>query len=312
MMETEIAVVGAGPAGLSAALEASLAGAKVTIIDEYIRPGGQYFKQPPAAFKLLDRSAMGRDYDRGLELMKRVEQGKIELLSDTLVWGALESGVLEIYGRGECERLKAQRIIVATGAYDRPMAFPGWTLPGVITAGYVDKPASDLVVRLLELARLPLSGLGQAGRVRPWLGVTDARLFRELLQPGERSAVFKIQSPSADRFKGDLAVHFFYLNVGRTDHPWVVRVEIPAWVADHPASVALLHATVVYQSRLLGARPYPYALHRAHEVAVVTLAEKDQLEEMMIAEMIGRGLPPGEKSYKQNAKDLQGRTKHKP
>lgn len=135
MFETEIAVVGAGPAGLSAALEASTVGAKVTIIDEYARPGGQYFKQPPAAFKVLDHSAMGRDYDRGVEMMKRAESGRIEILSDTLVWGALEPGVLEIYGQGECQRVRYERLVVAAGAYDRPIAFPGWTLPGVITAG---------------------------------------------------------------------------------------------------------------------------------------------------------------------------------
>ena len=182
---------------------------------------------------------------------------------------------------------------------------------GVITAGYVDKPASDLVVRLLELARLPAADLKQAGRRRSWLGVTDASLFRELLDPGERSAVFKIQSTSAASFKGALALHFFYLNVGRPDHPWIVRVEIPAWVAADPGCVELLHATVVYQSQLLGARPYPYALHRAHEVAVVSLAEKDQLEQMMIAEMLAHGLAPGEKSNKQTAKDLQGRTRYR-
>ncbi len=135
MLETEVVVVGAGPAGLSAALQASLAGAAVTIVDEYARPGGQYFKQPPPAFTLLDRSAMGRDYQAGVELMTRVEQGKVEVLTDTLVWGAFEPGILEIYREGKCQRIRAERTVVATGAYDRPIAFPGWTLPGVITAG---------------------------------------------------------------------------------------------------------------------------------------------------------------------------------
>jgi thioredoxin reductase len=135
MLETAVVVVGAGPAGLSAALHASQAGARVAVVDEYARPGGQYFKQPPAAFRVLDRSAMGRDYRSGLDLMARLEQGKIELLTDTLVWGAFEPGVLEVYRRGECGQVKGARTIIATGAYDRPMAFPGWTLPGVMTAG---------------------------------------------------------------------------------------------------------------------------------------------------------------------------------
>ncbi len=135
MIDTEVAVVGAGPAGISAALQASLAGARVTLIDEYAHPGGQYFKQVPATFKLLDSSAMGRDYNAGQELLNRIQQGQIDILADTLVWAALEPDILDIYRHGECERVRAQRIVVATGAYDRPIAFPGWTLPGVITAG---------------------------------------------------------------------------------------------------------------------------------------------------------------------------------
>jgi D-hydroxyproline dehydrogenase subunit alpha len=135
MLQTDVVVVGAGPAGLSAALQASLAGASVTIVDEYARPGGQYFKQPPAQFTLLDRSAMGRDYQAGVDLMSAVEQGRIQVFTDTLVWAAFEPTVLEIYRGGKCQQISAGRIVVATGAYDRPMAFPGWTLPGVITSG---------------------------------------------------------------------------------------------------------------------------------------------------------------------------------
>ena len=129
MLETEVLVVGAGPAGISAALEASIAGAGVTLIDEYTRLGGQYFKQTPQAFKVLDSSIMGRDYNQGLELMKRVEDGKIQIFTDTLVWGSMEPGVLEIFRRGECQRIKAQRVVIATGAYDRPVAFRAGLYP---------------------------------------------------------------------------------------------------------------------------------------------------------------------------------------
>ncbi len=180
---------------------------------------------------------------------------------------------------------------------------------GVITAGYVDKPGSDLVVRLLELANL--ADVGDAGKVRPWMGVRDTDLFRERLGPGERSALFAIQSPAAASFSGALALRFFYLNVETAGRPWLARVETPAWVAEDEKAVNLLHAALVQQSRILGARPYPYALHRAHEVAVVTLAEKDQLEGMLVAEMLRRGLTVGEKSNKQIAKDGQGRTRYK-
>ncbi len=170
MLETEIAVVGAGPAGLSAALQASLAGATVTLLDEYARPGGQYFKQPPAAFKLLDRSAMGRDYRAGQDLMGRIERDTVHLLTGTMVWGAFDSGVLELYRDGRCERLRAQRIVVATGAYDRAVAFPGWTLPGVMTAG-----AAQTLVKsqwVLPGSRILLAGSG------PFLLPVAAQLVR--------------------------------------------------------------------------------------------------------------------------------------
>ncbi len=170
MLETEIAIVGAGPAGLSAALQASLTGARVTIIDEYHRSGGQYFKQPPAAFKLLDRSAMGRDYQAGQELLRRIEQGSVQLLTDTLVWAAFDPGVLDIYREGRAQRLRAERIIIATGAYDRPVAFPGWTLPGVMTAG-----AAQTLVKsqwVLPGKRVLLAGSG------PFLLPVAAQLVR--------------------------------------------------------------------------------------------------------------------------------------
>ena len=110
---------------------------------------------------------------------------------------------------------------------------------GAVTAGYVDKPGADLVVRLLEIADLPGNELEKAGRERPFRGITDATLFEEILGTGERSAVFGIQSKSADQYAEDLALHFFYLNVGQTPErkPYLARVEIPKWVARLPHNV---------------------------------------------------------------------------
>lgn len=172
------------------------------------------------------------------------------------------------------------------------------------TAGYVDKPRGDLVVRLLELPTLAQSGaLKKAGEERPLLGVYDVDLFTPLLRPGERSAIFAIHSGSSMKFRGRLALHFFYLNVGREGKPWLTRVEIPQWVAGSERLVNLLHGCLLAQSRHLGARPYPYILHRAHEVAVVSFNERDQLESMIIAEMRRHGIEIEDRSYKQTAKD---------
>ena len=176
----------------------------------------------------------------------------------------------------------------------------------VVTAGYVDKPAANLLVRLLEVARQPEDKLAEIKGSYPLRGVTDRDLFWGLLQPGERSAVFGMQSKSAAQYRGVLGLHFFYLNVGRAGHPWLARVEAPAWVVETPGMLDQLHAVLVNQCRIMGSRPYPYLLHRAHEAALVTLAEKEQVTQMIVMELRKRGVEVGETSYKQSAKDLDG------
>jgi hypothetical protein len=179
----------------------------------------------------------------------------------------------------------------------------------VTTAGYVDKPGANLVVRLLEVMATPDDRLSNIRKEHPLRGVTDIDLFQEMLQPGDRSAVFALQSKSAEHYRGGLALHFFYLNVGRQGRPWLARVEIPGWVAVDPSRLDALQAVLFHQGKIMGGRPYPYLLHRAHETAIVTFEEKEQLTQMVVLELRRRGVPVGELSYKQAAKELAGRTR---
>jgi hypothetical protein len=172
---------------------------------------------------------------------------------------------------------------------------------GVTTAGYVDKPGADLVVRLLEIAKAG-GDLGNIRKERPLRGVTDTDLYRERLAPEERSAVFAIQSRSLEDYRGDLALRFFYLNVGLGDDPWLARVEVPAWVAADAQKLNSLHAVLISQCRIMGGRPYPYLLHRAHETAVVTLAEKEEVTRMIASEILRNGGTLGQESQKQSIK----------
>ena len=73
-----------------------------------------------------------------------------------------------------------------------------------------------------------------------------------------------------------------------------------------------LHATLIHQCRIMGARPYPYLLHRAHETAVVSRDEQEEVTQMIIHELQRRGVPIEGRSFKQVSKDLPGRTRHKP
>jgi hypothetical protein len=171
-------------------------------------------------------------------------------------------------------------------------------------AGYVDRPAGRSVLRLLEVFQTPEEDLPGVRKSRPFRGLRDLHLFRGLLRPGERSALFEIQSPTGSFYAGDLALHFFYLNVGRDGHDSLARVEVPRWVVDQPTMLDDLQAVLVQQCRVMGARPYPYLLHRAHETALVTLQERDQVTQMVLRELRSRGLAVDDKSNKQLAKDL--------
>lgn len=172
----------------------------------------------------------------------------------------------------------------------------------VITAGYVDRPRADLVVKLLELVAPE-----NESNERPFAGVTDLQLFETILNPGERSAVFKLQSSSADAFTNKKALHFFYINVGSVGQPALARVEVPLWVVEDPHAMNLLQSVLVEQSHQAGSRPYPYPLIRAHEIAVVKMDDHNQISEMIEQELLNRGLPPTLNSNKQSHKQHQAR-----
>lgn len=151
----DMVVVGAGPAGLHAALAAAEAGAQVTLIDGYTRPGGQYFKQPSV---VSSRNGWSRRQQQGEILWRKVMAAGVRLLSDTVVWALFEDRRLALHGPETPPWLQAEAVILATGAYDRPVAFPGWTLPGVITAGAAQTLLKNQ--RMLPGRRIVLAGTG--------------------------------------------------------------------------------------------------------------------------------------------------------
>ncbi|MFQ5614121.1 MAG: NAD(P)/FAD-dependent oxidoreductase [Anaerolineae bacterium] len=133
---TDIVVVGAGPAGVAAAVTAARAGAQVTLVDEYSRPGGQYFKQPAA---LRDPNefppSLAGNIQQGRELLAGLDHPNLDLRCNTLVWNVTAGRRLSLFGPDGPDELEAERLIIASGAYERVMPFPGWTLPGVMTVG---------------------------------------------------------------------------------------------------------------------------------------------------------------------------------
>ena len=131
----DLIVIGAGPAGLSAACAARACGLDVTLVDEQAAPGGQLFRniETPMAQALLDP----KERAAGLGLVKRFRESGATYYPGTTVWG-LEPHRVSCTMNGKAEELAASHIIVAPGGMERPVPFPGWTLPGVMGAGGAD------------------------------------------------------------------------------------------------------------------------------------------------------------------------------
>jgi NADPH-dependent 2,4-dienoyl-CoA reductase/sulfur reductase-like enzyme len=132
--DTDVLVVGAGPAGLRAAVAASRAGASALVVDERSEAGGQYFKQPTGSLE-VDERALDGQYRGGRALLQEAEKQGIDILRGTRVWG--HSGSRELYAVSRTARyiLRCRALVLATGAFERGVPFPGWTLPGVMTTG---------------------------------------------------------------------------------------------------------------------------------------------------------------------------------
>ncbi len=133
----ELAVVGAGPAGMEAAIAASEAGVNTALIDGFPEAGGQYYKKPPAAFSVSRKTDVEIQGD---ELSQRLESTPVAGFFNALTWGLFkaegeEGWLVALAGPDAPKWIRARTLVLATGAYDTPVAFPGWTLPGVITTG---------------------------------------------------------------------------------------------------------------------------------------------------------------------------------
>ena len=131
----ELLVIGAGPGGLVAASVAAEAGADVVLLDERSIHGGQYFKQP-ASTDLIPASLAGdKQHADGKTLIERTLRSGTSVKSGTEVWGAFAPREFAVFDGERTNIYSPKRVIVATGAYERGLPIPGWTLPGVMTTG---------------------------------------------------------------------------------------------------------------------------------------------------------------------------------
>jgi D-hydroxyproline dehydrogenase subunit alpha len=126
----DVLVIGGGAGGLNAAIAAAGAGASVVLLDERKVPGGQYFKQASGGTGVLDDQQAA-----GAALIDRARACGAEIIGEVEIWGAFDGPLILAQHLGGALVARPGKVIVATGAYERPRMVPGWTLPGVMTTG---------------------------------------------------------------------------------------------------------------------------------------------------------------------------------
>jgi NADPH-dependent 2,4-dienoyl-CoA reductase/sulfur reductase-like enzyme len=147
----DLAVVGAGPAGLAAATLGGRFGLTTVLFDEQASPGGQIYRAVTET-PLRERSLLGEDYWQGAKLADDFIRGSAQYLPGATVWSISLDREIGVSAGGKARLLTARHVILATGALERPFPIPGWTLPGVMTCG-----AAQILLKS--------SGLGADGKV---------------------------------------------------------------------------------------------------------------------------------------------------
>ena len=163
MKHYDVIVVGAGPAGLGAAIEAGRLGAKVLLLDENDRPGGQLFKQIHKFFGSREHYAGTRGFAIGRQLLREAEEAGVEIHLGRRVWGIFPDGSVTAANDAESVRYQGSCLILATGASENALAFPGCTLPGVMTAGAAQTFAN--VHHVLPGQDIVMVGSGNVGLI---------------------------------------------------------------------------------------------------------------------------------------------------
>lgn len=155
-MTHDVIVLGGGPAGIAAALAAAAAGQRVVLLDEQPQAGGQVYRAMPPGFSI--RNGASADHAEGTRLRAELDRSAVEKRFGRGVWFVAPGFVVKALHADGIETIEAPRLIVATGAIERIVPIPGWTLPGVI--GLAAATVLLKSQQMLPGARTVVAGVG--------------------------------------------------------------------------------------------------------------------------------------------------------
>jgi NADPH-dependent 2,4-dienoyl-CoA reductase/sulfur reductase-like enzyme len=154
----DVLIVGMGPAGMAAAVELCRRGVQVGILDDNPEPGGQVYRQISPEFKITDHGFMGGKHKRGARLIDdfNAVRSRCTIFDSAYVWGYFDGDSLAYVRNNEISLVRYKKLLLSEGAMERPVPFPGWTLPGVMTLGGLQRLV--LHERVLPGQRILLAG----------------------------------------------------------------------------------------------------------------------------------------------------------
>jgi NADPH-dependent 2,4-dienoyl-CoA reductase/sulfur reductase-like enzyme len=181
----QLLVIGAGPAGMAAAQTAASHGIDVALVDEQAQAGGQIYRNVDSS-PLADISMLGKDYLFGRQIVQGFRHAHIDYFANSAVWYLDKSGEVGIVEDGVQRRVSAQRIVIACGAQERAMPFPGWDKAGVMTAG-----AGQILMKSAAMvpAEAPvLAGSGPLLLLLAWQYLRAGVTIRAIVDTSSRAA----------------------------------------------------------------------------------------------------------------------------
>lgn len=180
----DLLVVGAGPAGLGAAIEGARHGLKVLLVDENDRAGGQLFKQIHKFFGSAEHYAGTRGFRIGEMLLEEARNLGVRVWLNTMAWGIFGDREVSLVRGNRVYTVQAKTVVLATGATENALSFPGSTLPGVMTAGAAQTMVN--IHRVLPGKRVVMVGAGNVGLIVAYQLIQAGAEIRAVVEAADR------------------------------------------------------------------------------------------------------------------------------